>query len=331
VTGRGAGCLFGLAYGDALGGPTEFRTVAEIEHEHGPGGPRDLPGDPALITDDTQMTLAVARALRDAGGRHTVADLEPLLRAEFVTWLHSPDNNRAPGRTCLDACAELAAGKPWRQATRAGSKGCGANMRVAPVGLLPDVDDAERAALAQFQSALTHGHPTALAASELTAFAVRWLLDGLPLAELLPALRARCTGQRHVYHADWLADLWQQPGVDSPAEFIARGWAECATALDVLADALAEPDRVTDPCLRTGAGWIAEEALATALHCVLLFPDDPVAALARAATTSGDSDSIACLAGAFTGAVHGFAAWPGSWSERIEHAAELAEFAELWP
>ena len=30
ATGRAAGSLFGLAYGDALGKPTEFLTVAEI-------------------------------------------------------------------------------------------------------------------------------------------------------------------------------------------------------------------------------------------------------------------------------------------------------------
>jgi len=32
------------------------------------------------------------------------------------------------------------------------------------------------------------------------------------------------------------------------------------------------------------------------------FPEDPVAALRRAVLTAGDSDSIACLTGAFAGA-----------------------------
>jgi len=30
--GTASGCLFGLAYGDALGRPTEFLTVAEIDN-----------------------------------------------------------------------------------------------------------------------------------------------------------------------------------------------------------------------------------------------------------------------------------------------------------
>ncbi len=63
---------------------------------------------------------------------------------------------------------------------------------------------------------------------------------------------------------------------------------------------------------------------------MLLFPDDPVSALSRAATTSGDSDSIACLAGAFAGAAHGFDAWPEDWADRIEHADELTDLGRAW-
>lgn len=315
--------MSGLAYGDAMGAPTEFMTVAEIEQRYGAGGPREIEGDPALVTDDTQMTLAVARAL--VGGLDGIADA---LRDHFVRWWESPDNNRAPGMTCLQACEKLAAGLPWREATGASSKGCGANMRVVPVGLVPDLSADDRAGVAQLQSALTHGHPTALAASELTAFAVRWLADGLDAGDLTAALRERCAEQRTTYREEWLADLWVRPGVAEPEEFIARGWDECAAALDVLA--AATPDRDVDPCLATGAGWIAEEALATALHCFLLFRDEPVAALSRAATTSGDSDSIACLTGAFAGAAHGLGAWPGQWAERIEHGDELAAFGRRW-
>jgi ADP-ribosylglycohydrolase len=329
---RASGCLFGLAYGDALGAPTEFLSVPQIIQRYGTAGPRELAGDPALVTDDTQLTLAVARAVRDtlATGPLTPARTEAALRDEFVRWWSSPDNNRAPGVTCLRAGELLAAEVAWRTATGESSKGCGANMRVAPIGLLPGLDPAQRATVAQFQAALTHGHPTALAASELTAVAVWRLREGTEPTDLPAVLRDWCRSQRHTYHEDWLADLWQRPGVTSQTEFIARGWDECLSALDALDAALARPDRSVDPCLATGAGWIAEEALATALHCFLLFPDEPVAMLARAATTSGDSDSIACLAGAFAGAAHGLAAWPQDWADRIEHGAELAEFGRLW-
>jgi hypothetical protein len=53
VTVRNAsGSLFGLAYGDALGAPTEFQDYETIVATYGPGGPRRLTGDPARVTDD---------------------------------------------------------------------------------------------------------------------------------------------------------------------------------------------------------------------------------------------------------------------------------------
>ncbi len=323
-----AGSLFGLAYGDAFGAPTEFLDVAGIERRYGPGGPADLP-DPALVTDDTQMALAVGWALHDAP-RYTPDVLEPLLRQRFIEWANSPENNRAPGVTCLRACARLATPVPWQRATVVESKGCGANMRVTPVGLVPDLPLPTLAGSAQLQAAMTHGHPTALAASELTAYATRALRDGVGLPELPGLLHEHCANQRYVYQGDWLGDLWQVAGAASPADFIAAGWDECRAALDRLDVALAAPDPAIDPCLVTGAGWIAEEALATALYCAALYPDDPVAALRRAALTSGDSDSIAALAGAFHGALHGLAGWPPQWRARIEYADQLSALAQAW-
>jgi ADP-ribosylglycohydrolase len=324
--------MFGLAYGDALGKPTEFLRYEEIVAVHGPGGPQAMEGDPALVTDDTQMTLCVADALLVAleEGPLTAALLEPLARDRFMDWAMSPENNRAPGMTCLRAIGRFAEDVPWIEASEHGSKGCGANMRVAPVGLVPGLTDRERAAAAQLQAALTHGHPTALAASELTAFAVHWLRTGLAPVDLPAALRERCQGQRTVYHGDWLGELWQRPGVESPQEFIARGWDECVAILDRLDAALAVPDPGGDVCAATGEGWIAEEALATAVYCFLLYPQQPVAALGRAAATSGDSDSIACLAGAFAGAAYGFEAWPVEWARRIEYADELERIGRAW-
>jgi len=323
---RLAGSLFGLAYGDALGKDTEFISVAEIQRRYGPDGPSELP-EPALVTDDTQMALAVGEGLVEvlgAGPHPLTSDaLAPVWSRRFVEWAHSPDNNRAPGMTCLRACGGLAEGKAWIDATIPGSKGCGANMRVTPIGLVSGFSSSTRAGAAQLQAALTHGHATGLAASELTAYATWWLLDGMRPEDLPGALRARAEEQREVYHEAWLGELWKRSQDNSPESFMAHGWDDCIDVLDRLDTALAADDRKSDPCDATGEGWIAEEALATALLCFLLFRDEPVAALRRAATTCGDSDSIAALAGAFAGAAHGIEAFPAAWRERIEYADRL--------
>jgi ADP-ribosylglycohydrolase len=332
VTTAAAGALTGLALGDALGFPTEFNNVPSILAQYGPWRRMELP-EPAFVTDDTQMTLALGRGLRSAMERGPLAPsrMVPPVREEYVSWWRSPENNRAPGATCLSACERLSdPGLRWQQASRTGSKGCGANMRVAPVGLVPDLTDEERAGAAQLQSALTHGHPTALAASDLTAQAVYRLAQGASPVELPGLLRQYAVANRTRYHERWLGDLWETAHDQGPEEFISRGWDECLAVLDRLDAALAGPDREADPCLATGAGWIAEEALATGLLCFLLFPDEPVTAIRRAACTSGDSDSIACLTGAFAGACHGVGAWPAEWAARIEYGDELRALGALW-
>ncbi|MGW0332025.1 ADP-ribosylglycohydrolase family protein [Streptomyces sp. NPDC003011] len=326
------GALVGLALGDALGFPTEFDDVPSILATCGPWRRMELP-TPAIVTDDTQMTLALGRGMRTAMDRGVLGPvgMAQAVRLEFIAWNRSPENNRAPGTTCLTACGLLErAGLPWQDASQLGSKGCGATMRVAPVGLVPGLSDEQRAGAAQLQAALTHGHPTALAASDLTAHAVRLLALGAEPAELVGLLRSYAHENRAHYHERWLGDLWTRSQDPTPEHFMARGWDECLEVLDRLRDALRAPSPETDPCLATGAGWIAEEALATGLLCFLLFADEPVTALRRAACTSGDSDSIACLAGAFAGAHLGAEVWPAQWADRIEYQSELATLGALW-
>ena len=95
------GALFGLALGDALGAVTEFSSVPQILLRFPPDGPQEPKGDPALVTDDTQMALCVGEALVAQLGASLVdvSALENAFRAEFLKWYRSPDNNRAPGRT----------------------------------------------------------------------------------------------------------------------------------------------------------------------------------------------------------------------------------------
>ncbi|MEG8278687.1 ADP-ribosylglycohydrolase family protein [Streptomyces sp. AHA2] len=326
------GALTGLALGDALGFPTEFDDVPAILATYGPWRRMELP-TPAIVTDDTQMTLALGRGLRTAMDRGVLepGGMAEAVRREFIAWNRSPENNRAPGNTCLRACALLErTDRPWQDASQIHSKGCGANMRVAPLGLIAGLSEEQRAGAAQLQAALTHGHPTALAASDLTAHAVRLLARGAEPTGLVGLLRSYALDNRSRYHERWLGDLWRRAGDPGPEQYIARGWDECLAALDRLQHAVRTVSPETDPCLATGEGWIAEEALATGLLSFLLFVDEPVTALRRAACTAGDSDSLACLAGAFAGAYLGAEAWPAEWADRIEYRGDLVALGALW-
>ena len=322
------GCLFGMAFGDAMGAETEFLNMDGIRHRFPPNGPQELTGNPAQVTDDTQMALAVGEALMKANYPFTPDDLRDQLKSRFIAWFYEVERFRAPGMTCISSIENIMEGQPWIEATNISSKGCGANMRVQPVGLLK-VAPQERAAIAQLQAAMTHAHPTGLAAADLTAFVIADLrADGNP-ASLPQRTRDYALSQREIYHKDWLDDLWLRANMMPTGEaYIAHGWDECLGVLDRLDAALNAMDRFSDPCLVTGAGWVAEQALATALLCFLMYPDDPVAVIRRAVFSSGDSDSIACIAGAFAGALHGIEAFPHQWVEQIEYRERITTLAE---
>ncbi len=81
---RASGCLFGLAFGDALGADTEFLSYDPILQRFPVDGPQMPADNPIRVTDDTQMTLAVGNALLAATQPYTVATLEAPLRQAFV-------------------------------------------------------------------------------------------------------------------------------------------------------------------------------------------------------------------------------------------------------
>lgn len=131
-----------------------------------------------------------------------------------------------------------------------------------------------------------------------------------------------------MYHDTWLDDLYERAIIFATGEdFIEHGWGECLAQIDKVEQALQLNDRESDPSKLVGAGWVAEEAFATALYCFLLYPNDPMSVIRRGAATSGDSDSIACIAGAFAGAYKGRSAIRADWIIRIEYHDQLESIA----
>jgi len=318
------GVLFGTAYGDALGAETEFMRYGEILHRYGQLGPATPAVHDWRVTDDTQMTLALAEAIASAT-RQTAPLMTDLgrsyllreaVRTEFLAYLdgrYGGHDGRHPGMTVMTSLRRLAGGAPLFRAGDQLSKGCGANMRVAPVALLP-WGEMDMIYAARMQAVITHRHPTAVAAAQLTAQAVRALATGCSLSDLLPYLVSECQ--------DW-AMATREGAFPRPLQVARMGWFECQDALWSVETALQVDDRYADPCVITGEGWTAEQCLATALACLLLFPGDPVLAIRRAAATGGDSDSIAAITGALAGAAYGFTAWPADWYSKIEFRQEL--------
>lgn len=326
---RFRGSILGLAIGDALGHPTEFvGSVHDIRARWGPQGvtgfQRSGSHAAGTFTDDTQMTIAVARALIRAG-HQPLDELMRVMGEEFVAWSRSPENDRAPGGTCLRGCRSLAEGVPWRLAGVAGSKGCGAAMRAAPVGLyfFDDVDAMVRVSAAQ--SSLTHRHPTGIASGVGAAAPVAHVMREKSLDGIIEFTRS-CVEQ---LDAAYLVQLGCDP---ESAERI--GNREMLDAIDRLASA--KQIEAEDVCKLLGGAWVGEEAVVTALWCALRAgselprsgPEPFRDAVLRGANSSGDSDSIACIAGSIAGALVGPAGIDEAWARTVEKADLLAELAE---
>jgi ADP-ribosylglycohydrolase len=308
---RFRGSMLGLAIGDALGHPTEFvGSVRAIRERWGERGVLDLVpvGEhPAgTFTDDTQMAICVARALIRKG--HAPLDeLMEVLGREFVAWSISRENNRAPGSACMRGCHNLAQGVAWRKAGVNDSKGCGAAMRAAPIGLYfaDDIDELVRVAAAQ--SALTHRHPTGIASSVAAAAVVAHAVRDGSLTGVIPFARA-CVEE---LDEALLVEVGCSKELASSI-----GTREMLAALDETEGAL---DKETDDvCSLLGGAWIGEEAVATALWCVHRAQGDYREAVVRGANSSGDSDSIACIAGSIAGALAGLSGLPSDWVQIVE-------------
>ncbi|MEE9235252.1 MAG: ADP-ribosylglycohydrolase family protein [Candidatus Acidoferrales bacterium] len=295
------GCLLGLAIGDALGFPVEGMSLERIRRTFGPAGVQDFVnvGQRGLphgcVSDDTQMTMAVARALLEAG-RKSIDELMAAMCRQFVAWYQSPEI-RGPGMTTLAACANLARGVPWNVSGIRESKGCGAAMRVAPIGLYYYRDPEQLRHVTEASALATHAHPTGVAAAVVNAVAVARALEKASpkrILEELISIAARLSGELEAA----LKKVKECEGME-PSEAFAR----------------------------FGETGSAEEVFASALFCFLRAPEDYRATVLAGANSNGDSDSIAAQAGALSGAYNGAAALPEAWRRGVENAAELERLA----
>ncbi|NVM04849.1 MAG: ADP-ribosylglycohydrolase family protein [Candidatus Helarchaeota archaeon] len=288
------GSMWGLALGDALGKPIEFKQLIQIKEFYGPKGITKMPRN-AIWTDDTEMTFAVARTLINT--HHlSVEEISTQIADEFINWLDNP--GYAPGNTCRMGVFKYKndPNKKWWESGIKNSKGCGSAMRVAPIGLyFSDLDKLYK--VAYNSSIITHAHPTAIAAAVGAAYLVRLALNKIEV------------------------NLW--PG--EVKKFVKNvpepGRTEFCNAIDTAVNVLRKEN--TEEAIRSiGKGWVGEEAVGIALYCCLKYPEPTEfkKMLILSVNHDGDSDSTGCIAGGIMGTFHGYNALGKEiheWTERF--------------
>jgi len=161
IVDRARAALLGVAVGDALGATTEFMTPAQIRDRY--GVLRDIVGggwlklSPGQVTDDTEMTLCVARGIVRSGRW----DLGPIAE-RFAHWLSGDPAD--VGATCRRRIEEYMENGRLEASPDERGAGNGAAMRVAPVALYTLGDEELLSRLAVEQARITHHHPLSDAA-----------------------------------------------------------------------------------------------------------------------------------------------------------------------
>lgn len=157
-------CVYGLAVGDALGVPYEFRGRDTFECTGMVGhGTHDQPA--GTWSDDTSMTLATCDSIREKG-RIDVDDI----RERFVAW-YTHD-----AYTC-DRLFDIGGATSRALSTGRGcagerDNGNGSLMRIVPLAFVAN-DNEVRAV-----SAITHAHPTSTEACVRMVHVARGLISG---------------------------------------------------------------------------------------------------------------------------------------------------------
>lgn len=155
------GALYGVAIGDALGGPLELMTEEEILQEHGTvtnmigGGWLGLA--PGETTDDTAMTMAVALGIEE-----NPEDPVPAIGRRFIEWYESVP--KGIGGTCRSSIASarrfIRCGanehSAWECSGANKSEGNGALMRTIYPALYY-TDQKQRQQIVRQIATMTHG------------------------------------------------------------------------------------------------------------------------------------------------------------------------------
>jgi ADP-ribosylglycohydrolase len=229
-TDRAAGVLLGCGVGDALGVPYEFQPHQLFAPEDLPlgmpgGGPFNFA--PGEWSDDTQMTLCVARAAFDGHDLTSKKGLNRVAKA-FGGWYRGGPKDVGGQVSSVLATAERkdATGLVRRARERYenlpdGSAGNGSLMRTSVVALRHLADPEKMTRAARAVSALTHADPDCLDACVVWCHVIRRaVLDGDPRAGLADGLAALRPGMR-VNH--WLT-LASEAEMSVPWDFARNGW-----------------------------------------------------------------------------------------------------------
>lgn len=288
------GALYGVAVGDALGGPLEFMSDWQICNTYGRvtdmigGGWLNL--KPGEVTDDTQMTLCVARGILDALEGDNGLDLVASVGQQFIAWADSKPKDIGGACSHSIAVAKLRGrfrlqGVPtatdWeeaaRQTRRDGGRpveGNGALMRTVYPGLYCSTKGGAEIQARAFAE-MTHRGDKSTEACILYTRMVYLLTESVSKHQ---------DGNVADFLHECLKGTFYDASVEKPATYAAGGY--------------------------------VVDSMSTAVSC-LAHAQTFEEAVCAAANLGGDTDTNAAITGGLAGAWFGFSAIPARWVDAL--------------
>ncbi len=318
------GVLMGTFIGDVVGAPFEGahhdRINETIRHARGElealGQPVAEMDDELLLfhvvdalfsegnlryTDDTQMMIGLAEALLESEDEVDLGEIAARFAANF-------EHDRGYGGTTWHLLDHIQRGMHWRDALEelgfeGGSFANGAAMRVAPVALaFPNDSDAVARAAELQAEASGHTHPDAKFGARAQALAVHRAL-------VCAASGTPFRGREFVKELTEIAPKSYQRALQWIPE-----------------NRDAEPSEAAG---LIGTGIRASEAVPAALWCFLARQGDAVSSLMAAVRMGGDTDTIAAMTGAISGAYHGIQGFTPRWLDSLENGTAGRDYVLL--
>ena len=295
--------FLGLAVGDALGVPVEFKSREEISKnpvtEMIGYGTYNLP--PGTFSDDSSLTFCLAEALTKEFNTKTIA--ENFLKWQRHNYWTARGNVFDIGIATRESLNRIENGTPPEQAGGADeySNGNGSLMRISPlIFYLSDKNPIDRFQITRRVSSITHRHiRSIIACYYYTEFGIK-LLSGRDKFQAYTELREEIT------------DLLNSLSID--------------TKEIALFHRLLNENIFTLPEDAIQSSGYVIHTIEASIWC-LLTTDNYKDAVLKAVNLGYDTDTTATITGALAGLLYGHEQIPAHWLDLLARREDIEELA----
>ena len=284
---KAAGCLIGLAIGDAFGD-----AARDPENQFLYGITMDFPEKPTGSTDDTEFALLTAEILLNSQGKPSREDVT----AAWKTHVLVQDQLTRGGASEREAAANLRRGilPPFSGQYNTYAASDGAAMRAAPIGIVAAGNPDLAAELAARDAEISHWAEGIWGAQAVAAAVAVAVTGASPEDIFAEGMRRAPEGSWLLHNFEQALALMNHHNRDLPSVWMAL-----------------------HQLLRGEYKASVPEAVVSAFSVFLLTEGDFRNGIIYSGNFGRDSDTIGAVSGALAGTMCGLSSIPQAWTARV--------------